>query len=715
MSRERITGHYSNDVEKIVENMPSREEIITTHTKIEDEIMSKGKYKRIYPTSTTTAQYSKFIEKASQEFTSAQSHFMTSSALNKQVSLSNVSNNINSNHLHSRITHDRSKSASEVEGRGRARSNSSSSTRGGTGDKQQNRGSTKLPLIRVKSSNKIPPKSASEQSSRWLEKRKSAQNRPSFKLATKTLNFPSVFDHALFPEDETEHNPLLDEEEAKVLELLAESNNLRKKFQILTNANKHWSPGTRKVQVWSSSSSMKKKPSGGAAVVQHHSELRNTKDPNSFSSSISSLKSESGEEPKYIVASLEDLNEEDYHTDYDAPHSTKYGHQHYREKQSALDQKIRKKTVQKRQSVLVSHGSISILCKEGTIDPLTPTTIEYTVSRRKLLSSTSQLLTSLLIWKLRIHDEMLLHMLLLTQLPQGKFYLRLDNKSKKKAAKIQLELKVFKKKSSDEANLDTPSLITTTHSTSGKSITSTPSQNNINDVYIHHILESDVSEIFAFTTAHANNSMFLSINSIHVFSAPKFFLQLFQDLELEKIAEDQFQVVSHDNKAIHLDEITPSAQEDLPPLDGEERVNTSNGDKNDTNFEKASPDVKTPDQSIDCTKDRSATDSVDQNSPTLMTGTSQSSANTADNSQNVTTTSAQEQTCNAQESKSATPVRKTFHIKNLKSSGGKEISHYIRRAVGKTQSIDIDNFHIDISSEISIGSDEEEDNFEDCN
>lgn len=243
MSRERITGHYSNDVEKIVENMPSREEIIATHTRIEDEVMSKGKYKRIYPTSTTTALYSKFIEKASQEFTSAQSHFMTSSALNKQVSLSNVSNNINSNHPHSRITHDRSKSASEVEGRGRARSNSSSSTR--ASDKQQIRGTTKLPLIRAKSGSKIPPKSASEQSSRWLEKRKSAQNRPSYKISTKTLNFPSVFDQVFFPEDrcdETEHNHLIDEEEAKVLELLAESNNLRKKFQILTSVNKHWSP-----------------------------------------------------------------------------------------------------------------------------------------------------------------------------------------------------------------------------------------------------------------------------------------------------------------------------------------------------------------------------------------------------------------------------------------------------------------------------------------
>lgn len=302
------------------------------------------------------------------------------------------------------------------------------------------------------------------------------------------------------------------------------------------------------------------------------------------------------------------------------------------------------------------------------------------------------------------------------KLPQGKFYLRLDNKSKKKAAKIQLELKVFKKKSSDELNEESSSFINSNgaHSTSGKSITSTPPSSNsssINDVYIHHILESDVSEIFAFTTPHANNSMFLSISSIHVFSAPKFFLQLFQDLELEKINEDQFQVVPQDTKAIRLDEMTPTAQEDLPPLEGVERVICAGNGKDDKNIEKTTPDVKTSE--IESSKDVPTNGSIENNSTTLQNDASRTDAASVENSQNVSTSS-QAVAC-PQESKIITPVRKTFHIKNLQSSGGKELSHYIKRAVGKTQSIDIDNFHIDISGDISIGSDEEEENFEDCN
>ncbi|EFC41096.1 hypothetical protein NAEGRDRAFT_80835 [Naegleria gruberi] len=203
LSKERITGNANEEVDQILKSMASREELVDFHTKKEDDIMSQGKYKRIYPSSDNKMEkYSKFIEKATAEFMAAQSHFNTASSSAKQVSFGT-----------SKTPTLRSKSPTCVAGQERIkttndterRSKSVTSTRAGSAPKTGERVITK-----AKSAAKIMLPSA-EITSKWLEKRKGNQRRQPFKMATTNLEYKEANPEVLEEEIDEELLELMDD------------------------------------------------------------------------------------------------------------------------------------------------------------------------------------------------------------------------------------------------------------------------------------------------------------------------------------------------------------------------------------------------------------------------------------------------------------------------------------------------------------------------
>ena len=250
------------------------------------------------------------------------------------------------------------------------------------------------------------------------------------------------------------------------------------------------------------------------------------------------------------------------------------------------------------------------------------------------------------------------------KLPPGKYAVRVDNRKPTKGNKpssLTLQVKVCEKQETKDEN------------------------DIFYDIDSMHVVDIGASETVSFVTYHGTSSLFISLAASSVFSHSHFFVQVFHDIMFDKMTDYTEVVQKKEITSVDLASIVESEIQEMKRKESQRSDSTLNDTEAETSPSVSSIPFITP---------------KDSEIP-VITVTAQKTREPQEKTLSPVIPSAQPET----------GAPESLNVRRHKRAES-SIMHSIRRAVGKSQSIDVDNVHVDMGSNYSESG--SEDDFEDC-